>query len=186
MARWLADSENRLKQAAIDLFGERGFDEVTVSDIAAAAGVTERTFFRYFADKREVLFTNQDEYQAHFLEALDASAERAPMSLVETAFRGGAAFFPDERRPLSRGRQRVIDSSPALQERESLKRASLVDALTSALTARGVSPLTASLAAQSGSAAFHAAFVAWLADGETRSFPEILDEALEELRNLHA
>jgi len=184
MTRWLGDSEGRLKQAAIDLFAARGFDAVTVADIAEAAGVTERTFFRYFADKREVLFTDHDAYHAHFLDALAVSGETTPMGLVEAALRGGAGFFPETRRPMSRARQRVIDSSPALRERESLKRTGLAEALVAALVARGVAPMAAALAAQSGTAAFYVAFATWTADGETRTFPELLDDALAELKSL--
>lgn len=184
MARWAAGSEGKLKQAAMDLFLQRGFDDVTVGEIAQAVGVTERTFFRYFADKREVLFVDQAAYHAHFLDALAASDEATPMALVEDALRGGAEFFPEERRPLSRTRQKIIDSSAALSERESLKRASLTEALTAALAARGIAPLRAALAAHSGSAVFHIAFAAWIAEGETRTFLELLDSALRELKTL--
>lgn len=186
MARWAAGSEGRLKQVAMDLFLQRGFDDVTVGEIAEAAGVTERTFFRYFADKREVLFVDQAAYHAHFLDGLAASSKTAPMALIEDALRGGAEFFPEERRPLSRARQRVIDSSAALLERESLKRASLTEALTNALIVRGVAPLTAALAAQSGTAAFSITFAGWIAEGETRTFIELLDIAVGELKTLFA
>ncbi len=186
MARWAADSEGRLRQAAIDLFIEHGFDDVTVGEIAQAVGVTERTFFRYFADKREVLFVDQDVYHAHFVDALAVSEALTPMALIEDALGGGAEFFPEERRPQSRIRQKIIDSSPALLERESLKRASLTQALTAALTSRGIAPLTAALAAQSGVSVFYIAFVAWIAEGETRTFVELLATATRELKNLFA
>ncbi|MGB4776796.1 TetR family transcriptional regulator [Microbacterium sp.] len=184
MARWLAGSEGRLKQAALDLFVERGFDAVTVADIAETAGVTERTFFRYFADKREVLFVNHAAYHAYFLDALAASDATTPIGLVEAALRGGADFFPLERRPQSRIRQRVIDSSPALRERESLKQVALADALSAAVTARGVDPLAASLAVQSGVAAFQLAFAAWLSDEQERPFVAHLDDTLGELKRV--
>jgi AcrR family transcriptional regulator len=184
MTRWTADSEGRLKQAAIDLFLDRGFDDVTVGDIAQAVGVTERTFFRYFADKREVLFVDQVAYQDYFLDALAVSSSTAPMALIEDALRGGAEFFPEERRPHSRTRQKILDSSLGLLERESLKRASLTEALGTALTARGIAPLTAALAAQSGAAVFYIAFAAWIAEGETRTFMELLDVAIFELKKL--
>lgn len=186
MARWAADAEGRLRQAAIELFARRGFDAVTVADIAQAAGVTERTFFRYFADKREVLFTNQDAYHARFLEGLAASLATSPMALVEAALRGGAAFFAEERRPFSRARQQVIDSSSALTERESLKRATTTEAIAAGLVARGIPRVAATLAAQSGSAAFHVAFAAWIAEGEARTFAELLDDALSQLRGVLA
>lgn len=56
MARWESDSRGRLEQAALALYGERRFEQTTVAEIAKRAGLTERTYFRYFADKREVLF----------------------------------------------------------------------------------------------------------------------------------
>ena len=187
MARWIADTEVRLRQAALELFLERGFDAVTVGDIAEKTGVTERTFFRYFGDKREVLFTPEEQYHAPFLEALAGSTDpaSAPMALVTAAIRGGGRLFADERRERSRARQDVIASSPALVERDAQKRTALVDALTGALRLKGVSPLAASLAAQSGAAAYHVAFVTWIADGETRPFPEILDAVFAQLKHLH-
>ncbi len=184
MARWTADSEGRLKQAAIDLFLERGFDDVTVGEIAQAAGVTERTFFRYFADKREVLFGDQASYHAHFVDALAASPATTAILLVEDALRGGAAFFPEERRQLSRARQKIIDSSPALLERESLKRASLTEALSVELVARGVPSVPAALAAQSGVAVFYVTFAMWVAKDETRIFTDLLETVGFDLRNL--
>ncbi|GAB3597336.1 TetR family transcriptional regulator [Microbacterium tumbae] len=186
MTRWPADTQERLKRTAIDLFSSRGFDAVTVAEIAEAAGVTERTFFRYFGDKREVLFTDQNAYNALFLDALADADATSPLALVEAALRGGGTFFPEQRRPMSRARQKVIDSSTALLERDSLKRGALVDALTTALVTRGVPPVAASLAAQSGSAVFHVAFTAWVSEGEDRSFIELLDDALAALRSLLA
>ncbi len=184
VTRWPADAAGRLKEAALVLFAERGFDAVTVGDIAQAAGVTERTFFRYFADKREVLFADQGAYQAHFLDALARSEATAPMELVAAALHGGAEFFTDQRRPEAKVRRRVIESSPALRERESLKRAALAEALTAALIARGIPSVSASLAAESGSAAFSVALTGWLAAPDERAFADVLDDALGELRTL--
>src|SRR5215472_3630839 len=56
MGRWEPDARGRLERAALELYGERGFEQTTVAEIAGRAGLTERTFFRHFADKREVLF----------------------------------------------------------------------------------------------------------------------------------
>ena len=56
MGRWEPDARGRLVKAAMELYGERGFEQTTVAEIAERAGLTERTFFRHFADKREVLF----------------------------------------------------------------------------------------------------------------------------------
>lgn len=146
----------------------------------------ERTFFRYFADKREVLFTDQSTYQAMFLDALNLSTGLTPLDQVADALRGGAAFFPDERRVHSRRRQRIIDSSLSLQERESVKRQGLVEALTAGLVERGVQPVPAALAAQIGGAAFHQAFAAWITDGQETGFAALLEQSLAELRRLLA
>lgn len=186
MARWQEGTDGRLRAAAMRLFADRGFDNVTVGDIAAATGVTERTFFRYFPDKKEVLFADQARYEAGFLDALDASDATSPLALVADALHGGGAFFVDERRAHSRARQRIIDSSAALTERETHKREAVAAAIAGALVTRGFGEDTAALAAQSGGAAFHLAFTSWIADGETRAFSQLLDAALESLRALLA
>src|SRR4051795_7955411 len=59
MARWEPDARGRLRQAALELYGEHGFDQTTVAQIAERAGLTERTFYRHFADKREVVFSGE-------------------------------------------------------------------------------------------------------------------------------
>ena len=83
MSRWEPDARGRLEQAAAELFAERGFDQTTVADIAVRAGLTERTFFRHFADKREVLFSGQDVFQEQFVTAVaGAPATATPLEAV--------------------------------------------------------------------------------------------------------
>src|SRR6478735_4355181 len=119
MARWEPDSRSRLEEAALDLYAQRGFESTTVAEIAAAAEVTERTFFRHFADKREVLFAGQDDFLGMFTTPIEAApAGTPPFDLVRLALDASGAFFPDERRPWSRARQGIIDGNPALGERE--------------------------------------------------------------------
>jgi AcrR family transcriptional regulator len=184
MPRWESGARERLQQAALGLFEERGFDGVTVTEIAAAAGLTERTFFRHFTDKREVLFAGQEEFQRAFLARLVGATGDDPMSTVRAALDGAAAFFPDERRAWARARQRVIDTHPALQERELLKLSSLAVALTRALTDRGIDPVPAALAAESAVTVFRTAFTAWTTDGEDRSFGAVQQAVLAELHAL--
>ena len=81
MGRWEPDARGRLMQAALELYGERGFEQTTVAEIAQRAGLTERTFFRHFADKREVLFSG--EVDDLVLSALaDARPSAAPIDAI--------------------------------------------------------------------------------------------------------
>src|ERR1700756_5441053 len=128
MGRWEPNARGRLEQAALELYTERGFDQTTVAEIAARSGLTERTFFRYFADKREVLFGGQERLRELYVRAIEAAPESAaPIDAVVAALEAAAPVF-HERRAFARQRQAVIDSNPELQERELLKRASLASA----------------------------------------------------------
>jgi AcrR family transcriptional regulator len=185
MVRWEPGAKERLQHAAIALFLERGYEQTTVQDIAAATGLTERTFFRHFADKREVLFHGQDEYQATFLRgAASAPDDATPFELAVAAITAASGFFPDDRRPWSRQRQTVIDANPALLERELLKRSALGDALTAAFAVRGVDEADARIAAETGVTAFHLAFRAWIAPGEDRSLGVVQQDVLARMRAL--
>src|SRR6516225_9842552 len=117
MARWEPDADGRLREAAMALFEKRGYHETTVADIAEAAGLTKRTFFRYFADKREVLFAGSEVLEGELVAAVDAApAQAGPFEAAAVGLDAIAPFFQD-RRDFSVRRQRVIDSSQELQER---------------------------------------------------------------------
>jgi AcrR family transcriptional regulator len=185
MVRWRPDTRARLQAAALELFVDRGYDETTAGDIAEAAGVTERTFFRHFADKREVLFDGQQFFSTAFLDGIrTAGPDDPPLAIVASSLEGAATFFPLERRDWSRGRQAVIDAHPALQERELLKLSGLAVELAAALRDHGVDEPDATLAAQSCLTVFGVSFAAWIADGETRAFAEIVHDTLARLRAL--
>ncbi|HEY4018837.1 MAG TPA: TetR family transcriptional regulator [Pseudonocardiaceae bacterium] len=185
MARWQGGARERLQAAALKRFAEQGFDGTTVAEIAETAGLTERTFFRYFADKREVIFQGQQEFERVFLAAIEeADGAGAPMAIVAKSLDAAALFFPDERRAWSRARQAVIDADPSLRERELLKLSSLAAAMSTALRARGIDVTAATLAAESGVAVFRVAFANWIAEVEHRSLAECLRAAFAELRAL--
>jgi AcrR family transcriptional regulator len=182
MARWEPGAPERLQAAALELFATRGFEQTTAAEIAAAVGLTERTFFRHFSDKREVLFQGQHLLVQAFLAGVAAAPpEASPLEVVASALRSGTAFFPDERRPHARARQAVVDVNPALQERELHKLASLAAALADALRARGVDGVAAALAAESGVTVFGIAFAQWIREGEERTLADIAAEVLQEL-----
>jgi len=187
MVRWEPGTPERLQQAALDLFATRGYEQTTAREIAESVGLTERTFFRHFSDKREVLFHGQDVFVEAFLAGLDTTAPDAPpIELVAAALRSAASLFPDGRRSHSRARQAVIDKNPALQERELHKFANLAATIAGALRARGVDPLAATLAAQSGTSVFGIAFAQWIGKGEHRSLADITTAVLGELQTLTA
>ncbi len=185
MARWEPGTPERLQHAALELFATRGFEQTTAAEIAQSVGLTERTFFRHFTDKREVLFHGQQQFVQAFLDGLDATpAGASPLQMVAGAVRSAASFFPDERRATSRTRQGVIERNPALQEREVHKLAGLATTVAGALRARGVDEPTATLAAQSGTTVFGIAFAQWLGRDETRSLDVIADAVFAELTSL--
>jgi len=182
MVRWEPGARERLQAAAMDLYLSRGFDATTAADIARSVGLTERTFFRHFADKREVLFGGQEILEQAFLAGVTAAPRHAsPLELVESALESAAELFPAERRDHSRRRHRIISANPALQERELLKLAGLATALAAALRSHGVPAATATLAAESGVTVFGVAFGTWITEGELRSLLDLEREAMAEL-----
>lgn len=187
MGRWEADAAGRFRAAAIELFGEIGYEQTTVAAIAARAGLTSRTFFRYFADKREVLFDGTERLQQLMVDSLSqAPAEASPLDAVTAALMKAGDFFDDERRPFSRLRYLVIAAHPDLHERELIKLARLSGALAAALRARGVEEPDASLVAETGIAVFRIAFAQWVAESEERGYAEILKQSLARLKTLTA
>jgi AcrR family transcriptional regulator len=168
MARWEPDAAGRLIEAAMQLYRERGFDRTTVADIAARAGLTERTFFRYFADKREVLFSGSRTLQDFLVDQVaSAPSSRAPIDVVAGALAETASFF-EQRRDFARQRHALIVAHAELQERELIKLAVLATAIGGALRRRGVPASAASLAAEAGMTIFKRAFEAWVEDGKKR------------------
>jgi AcrR family transcriptional regulator len=180
-----AEARRRLQQAALELYRERGFDQTTTAEIAARAGVNERTFFRHFPDKREVLFHGEADLRAALMrEVAEAPDGLQPLEILLCAFRKAGRILEDNR-PFSEPRREVIAKTPALRERDLAKAASLTDAVAEALRQRGVADRLASLAAQTGWAAFHHAAQAWI-DDPSQSLDAQLSRAFDDLRALSA
>jgi AcrR family transcriptional regulator len=185
MVRWEPGARERLQAAALELFATRGFEQVTAAEIAQAVGLTERTFFRHFTDKREVLFFGQDQFLQAFIDGVNAAPpDASPLEVVASSLHSASKFFPDERRSYSRMRRSVIEKNPALQERELHKMAGLAATVAGALRARGIGEPAATLAAESGATVFGIAFAQWIRDGESRSLTDIASEVLRELVSL--
>ena len=186
MSRWKPDAAGRLIKAALTLFEEQGYEETTVAEIAAAADLTKRTFFRYFADKREVLFSGSQELEHRWLEAVAAApADADPLAVATAGFDPVAEMFV-ERHGFVQVRARIIDSNPELQERELIKLQSLAGSIKCALVERGISHNSAILAAQTAVTVFHVAFARWVQQDDPAAFRGLMDESLEELRAVTA
>jgi len=182
MGRWEPNARGRLEQAALDLYSERGFEQTTAAQIAERAGLTERTFFRHYADKREVLFGASHALEELFVNALAATPDTAaPIDAVASALEAVAALFL-ERYDFSRQRQAVIKASAELYERELIKLASLSAALAATLRLRGVRDPAASLTAEAGIAVFKIGFERWVGDNGERPLADFLRESLVELK----
>jgi len=181
MGRWEPDAAGRLQQAAMALFLDRGYAEVTVAQIADRAGLTKRTFFNHFADKREVLFAGAAAFQADVVRYLDeASGAAAPVdAAVEALTRGGLAL--SRYIAFANARRQVIDSSPELQERDLIKMASLASAIAQALCRRHVPAESATLTAQAAVAVFSAAYADWAKDN-TADFRALMQRSLAAMR----
>ncbi|GLZ55045.1 TetR family transcriptional regulator [Actinomycetospora sp. NBRC 106378] len=183
MPRWEQGSEERLYAAALQLFREQGFEDTSVVEIARRARVTTRTFFRYFPDKREVLFADTDDVRAALVQALlEAPSVADPLRAVvgELARHHWEGLAP--RRSL-RERQSVIAANPGLLERDLVKQHTLALEFADVLVRRGVGRELAPVAARVGVQVFLTAYERWLdADEEVEDLVTICDELLAALR----
>lgn len=187
MSRWEPNAHGRLLEAALELYQKRGFDQTTVAEIAARAGVTERTYFRYFADKREVLFYGASALEKAVVERLGATPSAAPLAAVATALEAGATLIEERTgHDLARQRHRVISGHAELRERELIKLASLAEAIARTLKERGVRDPAATLAAEAGVAAFKVAFEQWVESTKKRGLVATLRACVTELGSLAA
>src|ERR1700749_2345752 len=186
MGRWQPDARARLQAAALALYGERGYEETTVAEIAERAGLTKRTFFRYFTDKREVLFWGSELLEQQMVAAIaSAPASASALGMIGAALDAAAVRF-EEVREFAGPRHRIIASSPELQERELIKAASLAAAMARALRARGLGDTAATLAAHTGVTIMHVAFEQWVDDPNRTPFDQIARDALAQLRDIAA
>ncbi|MFR0355556.1 TetR/AcrR family transcriptional regulator [Streptomyces sediminimaris] len=186
MVRWEPNARERLAAAALELYSERGYERTTVAEIAKQAGLTERTFFRHYADKREVLFDGSGALQELFVQGVaGAPQSAAPIDMVAAGLEAVSAMFVD-RRPFARKRQAVIATNAELRERELIKLASLSAALADALRRRGIADPAASLTAEAGIAVFKVGFERWLEEGQDRAMGELMRESLAQLKAVTA
>jgi AcrR family transcriptional regulator len=182
MSRWEPNSRRRLEEAALSLYAQHGLEKTTAAEIAKRAGLTERTFFRHFGDKREVLFGNEGALE----ELLVSTVANAPDALAPLeAIAAGLEAAGDQlqpRREALRQRATIIAANAELQERELIKLASLSAALADTLRRRGLSESAAKLAGEVAIAVFRVAFERWIDETNDREFPGLVREALDQMK----
>ncbi|MEW1780034.1 TetR family transcriptional regulator [Streptomyces sp. NPDC086777] len=183
VSRWAPDARERLESAALDLFVENGFDETTVAQIADRAGLNRATFFRHFADKREVLFGGEDVLAGLFADGVRAAAADATLAqCLWAAFAATGPVMTPQRRAKAVQRRRVVAANSDLQERGLLKHARIAASIGAALRERGTDELTARLGAEVAMLAFAVAVERWMkADGD-EPFPPLAQAALSDLQ----
>jgi AcrR family transcriptional regulator len=186
VGRWQPDARERLERAAIELFAQQGFAATTVPQITARAGLTTRTFFRHFADKREVLFGG-DEIPALATRLMaEAPPSLDPMTLIVGGLKTVAETRFEGRQAEIRERRAIIRSDQGLRERDLRKRAALAEAIRAGFVDRGVGTATAALVAELTVTVLYVALDEWLDPGGDRTLFEIITETFESLQTVLA
>jgi AcrR family transcriptional regulator len=188
MPRWEPDAVGRLQAAALELFAEQGFERTTVAEITRRAGLTKRSFFNHFADKREVLFGPVSDSQRETVTREIAASPDAlsPLETVVCGLQAAAEEIFEERRVTVTRRHEIIETNPELRERELRKRSALTDAIADALRTRGIDSDTALLAARAGMVVHQTAMQRWTQSAGNRPLRDFLSDALLSLRTIAA
>jgi AcrR family transcriptional regulator len=181
MPRWDPRAKDRLRDAALDLYLEHGYENVTVAQITERAGLTRRTFSRYFTDKRDVLFAGSEQLPVALADAVLHADDALPPFGALLAALVDVGELLASRVPHAAQRRAVIKASPELQERERTKFAAVTGALADALQQRGAAESGARLLAQVGAAIFQTAFERWTDQPEHAEFSAHVREATTEL-----
>lgn len=186
MSRWPPDAQGRLERAALDLFSERGYQQTTVAQIAERAGLNERSFYRHFSEKRDVLSSGQAAMEAAYVQAISRTPAGAPPMEAIRAGLLAAAALVDGRGEVAHRRYAVIAAEPELQERELLKRSRLARSIDAALQQRGLPAFAARLAAEQAVGTFSAAYARWgqATDPDRPALAAVVEEALQIWRDL--
>ena len=183
MSRWAPDARERLESAALDLFVANGYEETTVAQIADRAGLNRATFFRHFADKREVLFGGEDMLAGLFADGIRAAAPEATLTeCLQAAFAAAGVAMTAQQRAKGAQRMLVLAANREVQERGLLKHARIARSIGAALRMRGADELTARLAAEVGMLAFSIAVERWLTADNDEPFPRHAAAALSDLQ----
>lgn len=184
MGRWEPDPRGRLERAALELFAEQGFAATTVPEIAERAGLTTRTFFRYFSDKREALFSGEDWMRAQVSDVIrSAPSDLTPAELVEFTLETAANTIFESRFDALRRWRVVVATDEALRERGLLKQQLMTETFVEVLHERGIDPQTADMIAGLATLTLQSATASWLAQPvATKPLAAFIHESLSTLR----
>ncbi len=183
MTRWPTDAAERLRAAAFELFEADGFADVTAQQIADRAGVSERTFFRYFATKEEVLFGDGEAILAEIVSALHSSpADARPRQVFDAVALRLAALFEPER-AFHRTRNAVIHADASLHERDLWKQEVWANVIANALIDRGLPPTRASVVSSAAVTSFRIVYASWSTDRSRTRLLARFSLAIAELRD---
>jgi AcrR family transcriptional regulator len=182
VSRWQPDARERLKRAALELFTEQGFAATTVPEIAARAGLTTRTFFRHYADKREVLFGGAEVPAFATQLIADAPTSLDPVTLVAGGLRTMAETRFEGRREQLRETRAIIRSDDGLRERDLRKRADVSEAIRAGFARRGLPPTTAALLGQVTVTLLYVALDEWLDTDTDQTLFEVISRTLGSLQ----
>lgn len=184
MGRWEPNSRGRLAKAAVELFAAQGFDQTTGAQIAARAGMHERSFFRLFPDKREVFFYTVETAQREAVAAIaDAPEDAAPIDAVAAALEQRCAII-QQHPDAALTRHNLVTANAELRERDLSKHAELATAMADALRERGTPEPAATLVADTAVVVFRSAFDRWIGDREHQDLPALFRDGLSELASM--
>ncbi|MFI5841708.1 TetR/AcrR family transcriptional regulator [Catenuloplanes sp. NPDC051500] len=183
MSRWPSDGRERLRQAALELFAEQGFAATTVPEITARAGLTTRTFFRHFPDKRAVLFVDEDEISEMVARLMaEAPAAVEPMALIRDGLRVLAETRFEGRRPELRARRALVATDAGLQERDLRKRAAMAEAIRTGFLTRGIDASRAALLGEVCATVLSLSIEEWLDSDDPRTLDHVVQATFDTLR----
>jgi len=184
--RNLAHNRAEAARIALELFELRGYDEVGIDDIAAAAGISRRTFFRYFESKEGVVLPFEGERLDVLRQSLAGRAEHEPpLAAVRRAIRTIAAGVDDAERAAALARMRIVEENPSVHARSlellSQWETAVREVVAEALGEDPATSMSARVTAAAAIAAFRSAAEVWLARGGTGDLAPLIDEAFDVL-----
>jgi AcrR family transcriptional regulator len=183
VGRWAPDARERLQDAALALFSENGYEATTVAQIAERANLNRATFFRHFADKREILFGGEDVLGALFADTIRQAPDDADVSeCLASALKAADAVMTPEQRRRAAQRRKIAEASVEVRERGLLKTAGIANSVVGSLLERGVEDLTARLGAEMLILAFSVALRSWIESATDEPFSQYSAAALARLR----